>query len=232
MALDIAFVSVLICAMAGLAVMARRDHRAVLAGRAGLLDPLVALFPGASVSLAADGFPVLTSRLADRRLIRIELIPDTLVMRRLPQLWLIVTLSERVERPRASIGALSRPTGAEFYSRVHEFPERIESPAGLDPGILLRGEGRIAPANMRRFGPVLAEIFADPQVKEVAATPRGVRLVRQVCEGARGSHLLLRQSRFALRHVAPETVTRAIAAADGLRTTLDASGERLVKLSA
>ena len=33
-------------------------------------------------------------------------------------------------------------------------------------------------------------------MKEIAATPRGVRLVRQASEGDRGAHFILRQVRF------------------------------------
>ena len=97
-----------------LAAMAVRDHRRALAERAVLLDGLLASFEGSHVEIGADGFPTLTGRLPDRRPITISLLADTLVMRRLPQLWLIVTIKERVERPGPSIGAQARHTGAEF----------------------------------------------------------------------------------------------------------------------
>jgi hypothetical protein len=43
---------------------------------------------------------------------------------------------------------------------------------------------------------VLARLLADPRVKEVTLTPKGARIVRQVAEGQRGEHLLLRQAVF------------------------------------
>ncbi|TGT40647.1 hypothetical protein EN810_35245, partial [Mesorhizobium sp. M8A.F.Ca.ET.167.01.1.1] len=98
------------------------DHRASLAKRRGLLDEAARSFPDARISFAPDHFPILVSRLEDGRQVRIELLADTMVTRRLPQLWLRVTLSEVSERSRPAIGVLARPTGAEYYSLVHDLP--------------------------------------------------------------------------------------------------------------
>lgn len=231
----IATVTLLLFALlgaAGLAAMAIRTHRSELQGRAALLDGLSSHFDGSRIEIGSDGFPTLTAVLADRRQVTISLLPDTLVMRRLPQLWLVVTLRERVEKPRPSIGALARPTGAEFYSRVLKFPARIETPAGLDPALLLRSDRRLLPTDLARIAAVLGSIFHDPCVKEIAATPRGVRVVRQASEGERGAHLLLRQVRFPMRRLDPDLVARSIADADALREALDALGAYPMKLSA
>lgn len=217
---------------AGLGAMAVRDHTRELQRRAALLDGLLGDFEASKIEVGGDGFPTLTARLADRRQLTISLLPDTLVMRRLPQLWLVVTLRDRVEKPRPSIGALARPTGAEFYSRVLKFPERLETPAGLDPALLLRSDRRLPQTDLARIAAVLGSIFHDPCVKEIAATPRGVRVVRQASEGERGAHLLLRQVRFSMRQLAPDLVAKSIADADALREALDALGEYPMKLSA
>ena len=217
--------------MAGLFGLALREHRAALVARARLLDPLVGHFAQARITVATDGFPTLTARLPDRRELFVELVPDTLVVRRLPQLWLCVTLRERFDRPRASLGALARPTGAEFYSQVLNFPERLDGLPGVDGEILLRGDRPIAAAARERVGVAVATAFADRRIKEVAATPRGVRVVRQADEGERGAHLLLRQIRFVQPDLGPDAVAAAIDAADLLRDSLDAAG-RPSKVSA
>jgi hypothetical protein len=217
---------------AAIYVMARRDHAAAMDSRARLLDAAAALFPEAALTLAADGFPMLTGRLPDKRGITVELIPDTLVMRRLPQLWLVVTLSETAQRARPSFGALARPTGAEFYSRISDLPERIEPPPGLDSSILVRGNAALSPANAARAGEALRRLFADKRVKEVMVTPRGVRIVRQASQGERGAHLLLRQARFPIEFISPDLVRAAVEEADSMRDALDWAGAAPVKLSA
>jgi hypothetical protein len=70
------------------------DHRAALARRQGMLDEAAALLSNARISFAPDHFPILVGRLSDGRQTKIELIADTMVTRRLPQLWLRVTISE------------------------------------------------------------------------------------------------------------------------------------------
>jgi hypothetical protein len=218
--------------VAALTVMARRDHDAAMGARARILDPVATLFDEAELRIAADGFPVLTGRLPDRRRITIELIPDTMVMRRLPQLWLVVTLSETMKRPRPSFGALARPTGSEFYSRVAELPERIEPPPGLDSSILIRGNAPFGAVDAERAGEALRRLFADARVKEIMVTPKGVRIVRQASEGERGAHLLLRQVRFPIEAVQPDLVLKAIEEADAMRDALDWAGMAPAKLSA
>src|SRR6185436_554394 len=155
-----------------------------------------------------------------------------LVMRRLPQLWLVVTLSETAKRARPSFGALARPTGAEFYSRISELPERIEPPPGLDSSILIRGNAALSGASAARAGEALHRLFADKRVKEVMVTPKGVRIVRQASQGERGAHLLLRQVRFPLEAVQPDLVLTAIEEADAMRDALDWAGAAPAKLSA
>lgn len=219
-------------ALAALAFMAMRDHRRELRLRAALLDAVTPEFPDSRAEIGPDGFPSLRATLPDGCFLDVGLLADSLVMRRLPQLWLIVTIREREEVPRPSLGALARPTGAEFYSRVMRFPDRLRSPANLDAALLFRGEGNIGAAALHRVGGALDSLFRDASLKEIAATPRGIRVVRQASEGDRGAHLLLRQMRFSLSPISLALVARCLADADVLRQALDMAGDAPIKLSA
>ncbi len=223
MAVNIAFMVFVAASLGWLSMRALRDHRRALAERGGLLDAVAALFDDAEVTLGRDGFPMLIGKLPDRRPVKIELIADTLVFRRLPQLWLQVTLLETGTRPWPSIGALARPTGAEYYSLVHELPRWLEPPQ-TDAPLLMRGDGNASAAQIERVSALFRSLFSDPAVKEAAITPRGVRLIRQAAQGDRGSHLVLRQTRFPVAAVSPELVRTAISEAQALRQVL--SGER------
>src|SRR5262245_48040131 len=117
--------------------MARRDHRREAGRRARLLDRVAALLPEALATIRPDGFPALAGRLADGRAVTVELVPDTLVYRRLPELWLIVTIEEQAPAPGPSIGGLSRPTGAEFYALAPALPRLLELPDGVETSLLL-----------------------------------------------------------------------------------------------
>lgn len=218
--------------IAWIAATAMRDHRVAIEARERLLEPFAAIVGNARVAIGADGFPKLAGRLGDRTDVTIELIPDTLVMRRLPQLWLVVTLSERVRSTRPSFGALARPTGAEFYSQVLDLAQRVDSPLTLETGLMIRSDGGLADADIQGCCEALRHIFSDLQVKEIVATAKGVRIVRQAFEGERGAHLLLRQARFPAETLSPNLLRKSVAAADLLREALDGAAAEPEKLSA
>jgi hypothetical protein len=196
--------------------MALRDHRRAAAWRAHLLDRVASTLPEARLAMRPDGFPALAGRLPDGRKVTIELIPDTLVFRRLPELWLIVTIAETTDGTGPSIGGLARPTGAEFYAMVPALPRLLQLPDGAG-SLLVKGSDDISVLEAGRLGAELARLFEDEELKEIVATPRLTRVVRHAAEGHRGAHLLLRQTRFAIDAIPPDLVSRALADADGLR---------------
>jgi hypothetical protein len=211
-------------ALAALAILvlwakAIREHRGALDQRKRLLDDAATLFEGCSVITGPDGFPSLEGSLPDGRRVRIELIADTLVFRRLPQLWLKLTLFEKHECRRPRIGALSRPTGAEFYSLVHELPRWIAPPPS-EASILMRGDDAVEARHIERAGAAFVSLLKDPAVKEALITPRGVRLIRQASQGDRGNHLILRQVRFPLERISPDLIREALSELEALSQVL------------
>lgn len=199
--------------------VALRDQRKLATQRRHLLDGVANILDNSRIRLARDGFPILDGNLSDGRRLRIELIADTLVCRRLPQLWLKLTLTEHSPRDRPSIGALSRPTGAEFYSLVHDLPEWVPPPQ-TDASILVRSDGTATAAEIERSGSIFSALLRNPAVKEAVITAKGVRLIRQVAEGDRGAHLLLRQVRFPVEAISPDLLRTAIAEAQLLSEAL------------
>ncbi len=226
------FALFVVAGLGTLYAMARRDHLREADRRARLLDRVAALLPQASTTIRRDGFPALAGRLADGRAVTIELIPDTLVHRRLPELWLIVTIEEEAPLRGPSIGGLSRPTGAEFYALVPALPRLLEMPEGVETSLLLRCSNDFIGPAAERLGRAVIRLFDDREIKEIVSTPRFTRIVRQASEGERGAHLLLRQSRFAIVEVPPELVTRAVAEADLLREARAPAIEPPIRLEA
>lgn len=209
---DLALALFAAVAVATLAVVALRDQRRLAVQRRGLLDAAADILDSSRIRLSRDGFPMLDGNLSDGRRLRVELIADTLVCRRLPQLWLKLTLTEHSPQNRPSIGALSRPTGAEFYSLVHDLPEWGPPPQS-ETSILMRSDGTATAAEIDRSGSIFSALFRNPAVKEAVITARGVRLIRQAAEGDRGAHLLLRQVRFPLEQIPADLIRTAIAEA-------------------
>jgi hypothetical protein len=206
---------------AWLVVRVIRDHREAMAARHGLLDEAQGLIVDAERTIGPDHHPVVTGRIADGRKVKIDLVSDTLITRRLPQLWLRLTLYDGMPA-RPKIGALARPTGSEYYSLVHDMPHWMEPPKTAG-SMLLRGDDSAMPWQVERVLQHFRTLFSDPQVKEAVISANGVRIMRQAAQGDRAAHLFLRQSRFAIDAIPAEDISTAIAMAVALAAVLPAA---------
>ena len=118
-----------------------------------------------------------------------------MVIRRLPQLWLSVTLLDTLTDV-PSLALLARPAGYEFYSLTGALTKSLDPPADLPQEILIRGSDARSERLLQHLAAELSASMADPRVKEVAITNRGLRIIAQAGEGRRGEYLLLRQAVF------------------------------------
>ncbi|GAB6845233.1 hypothetical protein HNR00_004800 [Methylorubrum rhodinum] len=201
-----------------------RQGRRAAAWRAGLLSGCTALFGAPRLGRDRAGFATLDA-VRDGMPVAVRLIPEALVHRRLPQLWLSVSL--RCPLPvSATLDVLRRPAGVEFYAPA-DLPLRLDPPPGWPADTLVRGTGG-ADVLLRQAEPIIAKILADPRVKEVLVTPRGVRLVVQAAEGARGAYLLLRGSRFDLDGIPPALLDETFAGLHRLARALSQNPEKIV----
>jgi hypothetical protein len=214
-----ALAALLLCGAVALGWVARRERRAIRKSRGSTFDQVTPLFDKASLSCSGDGFPTLTGIIAGHCL-RLELIPDTLTLRRLPQLWLSLTIFEPLPL-QAGFGVLARACGAEDYALTPRFQHRLALPRELPVEIVARGGSAGAGMALHAAAPAVAVLLEDPRVKEVAATPKGLRVVFQLAEGRRGPHLLLRQCDFAGAGLAPADLLRLH---DGLLRLAEALG--------
>lgn len=182
-----------------------------------LLDEAGTVLKGPRFGLSADHHPVVNGVLEDGTQVTFDVVTDTMVTRRLPQLWLRVTLQDSVPHVWPSIGVLARPTGSEYYSAVHGLNEWLTPPMTQVP-ILMRGSTNARDEQWQPLRQGLAGLVADPRLKEAVVTPRMIRVVVQAAEGERSAHLLLRQARFAVDTVPQRTIRQALDLAMELRS--------------
>lgn len=221
----------LIFCLAGIAVVAaraRKELRADLDIRRAMLDDAASLLVDPSVTIGTDGYPSLSGTHGGKH-VSMEVVADSLVPRRLPQLWLKLTLLSPQGRPRPSIGALARPFGTEFYSRVLALPDTIQPTFKVDFPLLMRGRD-VTEAAMQRTSGLFRTLLADPLLKEVVITSRGAELVRQIAEGDRGAHILYRQMRFPITRVPCELVRNGLAELDLLDDVLQVAVPRAERM--
>ena len=211
-----------VAGVAAIVALARKELRNDLRQRRSLLDAAAGLLENPSVTVGGDGYPRLHGTCSDGHRVSLEVVPDSLVPRRLPQLWLKLTLLKPEAAPRPSIGVLARPVGTEFYSRVLGLPDTIAPPFAADFPLLMRGRGATEAAIQRTSG-LFRTLFADPELKEIVITPRGAGTVRRIAEGDRGAHVLYRQMRFQVTQVSPEIIRNALSELRLLNAALDTS---------
>lgn len=201
-----------------------RQHRRQKIKRRMLLDGCLPLFDTHDLTQGGDGFPRLKGTCAGRT-IDVRLISDGMTIRRLPQLWLQVTELARLDSV-SGFSVLVRPSGYEFFSLTSRFHHVIKVPPQFPREVIIRGEDAVSVASFNALEKPIGDILDDPRVKEIAVTPRGLRIIRQTDEGRRGEYLLLRQATFDGTAVSAEVLADACRELETLRAAIDAGHAR------
>lgn len=207
------------CPLTILGWIAMRDHRARHASRRALLGDCARLFDRYALTHEGDSFPRLSGRIGTRN-VDVRLVCDTMTIRRLPQLWLQVTVLERLQGV-SGLAILVRPSGYEFYSLTNDFHHVIEPPADFPRELIVRGKDARSDNVFEKLAPAAAAILSDPRVKEIAVTAEGFRITRQASEGKRGDYLLLRQAVFDESAVPAAVLETALNDIESLRRSLE-----------
>jgi hypothetical protein len=159
--------------------------------RAAYLDAVKPLFDEGRTRLQPSGFPRMTGR---RRGLAFDLqaVPDTLTFRKLPALWVLVTLPEPLPLT-ATLDLMARPSGNEPFTKFAALPVSLPTPPDLPRDIAIRADdaaGVPPPEIVARH----ADRFADPRVKELVLSPKGLRIVILAEEADRSRYLLFREA--------------------------------------
>lgn len=167
------------------------ESRARTAARANFFQALKSLFDGGETRLQPTGFPRMTGK---RGALSYDLqaIPDTLTFRKLPALWVLVTLPEPMPLL-ATLDLMARPSGNESFSRFFTLPQTLPTPEALPPHVVVRSDDatRIPTIDLIARH---AALFQDDAVKELVISPKGLRIVLLAEEAERGRYLIFREA--------------------------------------
>jgi hypothetical protein len=176
----------------------RREQRLARALRSELFLDALDLVEGRTLTQDGLDYPRLRGRW---RGLAVDLRPvaDTAALRKLPCLWLQVTLTAPTGSP-GVLDVLLRPVGTEYWSPAAELPIVADTPAGLPETAQLRLSSEAA-ARLLPVAAAQGDLLAQPGAKELVIAPKGVRLTVQLAEAERGSYLLFREARFPIRRI-------------------------------
>lgn len=167
------------------------ESRARALSRASYFDAVKPLFDGGETRVEPTGFPRMTGRRAGLAF-DLQAIPDTLTFRKLPALWVLVTLPEPLPLD-ATLDLMARPLGNEPFTRFATLPQSLPTPADLPKDLAIRSDDatRIPPPDLIAAH---SGIFADPRIKELVLSPKGLRIVILAEEADRGRYLIFREA--------------------------------------
>lgn len=174
-----------------LLLLTKRPRDAREAARAGYFDACMPLFQDGKKGVADTGF-ARVSGIYRGQMFDVQVVPDSLSLRKLPCLWLLVTLVERLPVA-GTFDAMMRANGAETFSKFGDLPDQIAVPAGFPDGCTIRTDGAGEWPVLAVIGRYMAGL--DPALlKEVVVAPTGVRVVWLAEEADRGRYLLFRDA--------------------------------------
>ena len=144
--------------------------------------------------------------------VQVKLIADTLAVRKLPTLWLMVTLPGPVPVS-ATLDLMMRPTGPTSFSNFDLLPFTVQAPPGFPEHAVIRSDD---PARMLPPAVIAGHLapFHGPRGKELLITPKGLRMVMLMAEADRARYGVFRQADFG------ETVLDHGQLTDGLETLI------------
>jgi hypothetical protein len=155
-------------------------------------------------------YPVLSGAYRDRE-VRLEPVVDHLAWRKLPVLWLKISVLE--PNPHGAVlDFLMRPLGTEFYSPSGHLDYHLRIPESWPQDAILCSDGPTSSVLPERVTPHMA-LFDNPKMKELVVTPKGVRLVDQVCQASRPQYLVFREIRFDVDRLDAHTLQPLLEAA-------------------
>jgi hypothetical protein len=152
----------------------------------------------------AQEFPCLSGKYRGFS-VQVKPVVDTLATRRLPALWLLVTLQDALPL-KARFDMMMRPAGPTTFSNFDLLPETLKLPAGFPELAVIRTDNanQVLPAELIR--PHLAPFFGL-RAKELLITENGLRMVWLLAEADRVRYGVFRQAEFGSPQIDPDVLT-------------------------
>ncbi|TCK21785.1 hypothetical protein [Pseudonocardia endophytica] len=167
-------------------------RNAAMRDRARVFDDVLSAVED-PVVLRGDGidYPELRGRVGGHP-VRLRVIVDALVLRKLPVLWLEVVVHQRVPVT-GTVSVLLRPHGGEYFSSNPGFRFELPTPASFPR--TARVAASTPDTSLDVLEP-LAAFVSEPETKEVGVGPGGLRAVRLLASADQGAYRVSRRASF------------------------------------
>ena len=213
-------IAIVVAAALGLGYVYLKYFRRDTAGRQHMLDDFLGYIDDPLVGKSPWGYERLDGTLDGDRA-RIDLVPDSLITRTLPTLWLELRLARPSE---AFLCVITLCNGMEYFADEVDEGTLLNTPGTWPEGTRVRGKTPASMALLRRVADL--DLGAYPHLKMLALTEAGIKVVMRAARGNITQYKVLRSATFAEDSVTSDLVDETVRLVRDLERTLD-RGEEL-----
>lgn len=146
---------------------------------------------------------------------QLKTVADTLATRKLPSLWLMVTLPETLPVP-GTTNLMMRAAGVTSFSNFDFLPHTLSLPVGFPEQATLRSD-RNDCRDMILLMASHLDVFFGGRGKEFLISPKGLRIVVQLAEGDRARYGVFREANFGGTAIGVDVATQIMDSLVNLR---------------
>ncbi|GAB4297852.1 MAG: hypothetical protein Kow0083_10500 [Methylophaga sp.] len=183
-------------------LMYRRHHRQTMQDRAGFLSESHKVIDIKQSRLDKAGFHQVQGEFFEHP-VTLKLEIDSLTPRKLPIIWLHVTM-QRKTAGQESLDMLMRPQPGDIFSPGWNWHKTVLPPKHWPQHARYATQGRVP--ELQTIDSDVSTIFADQRAKELLIMPEYVRLTYLVRQADRGHYLLLRSADFDMTPIDPAEI--------------------------
>lgn len=207
----ISFVLVSFLAILAVAQVGRRKRQAQ--ERANLFGPVLPIFDTYRLERGPHGWPRMTGKYSGLR-VKLEVVEDDLSLRKLPSLWLQVTVLD-ADPTRGTLGFLVGPRDDQVFTTATQMDTYLPVPQGWNQDAVFTTNNKEKKVDLRLLEP-FKKIFGNPKAKELVVTPFGVRLTYQAAQASRAEYLVFRRAQFPAPVLDPQFIALTLGAAHAI----------------
>lgn len=195
----------------------QRSQLVLKRNRAMLFEHCDGMLDNSSTYYEANGFPVIKGHYSGFD-VQLNLIPDTIVMRKVPPLWLMVSIKAN-KQSKGSMDFIVRPQNIEFYSPGWHWDGLFKVPSNWPQYSIAKY--RDTEASVSVLDKFIPDLFKDEKVKQLLITPNSLRITYMAKQAIRGEYLLTRSAVFDDNAIERDDVKKIIEYAIAIRKNIE-----------
>ncbi len=193
------------------------DQRSIKHAKAHLFDEVLGLLDGAKLKQEGKDFPQVSGVFLGYE-VKLSLIEDTVAVRKIPPLWLLITIQGKTVI-QGSFDLIVRPSNNEFYSPAWQWNGNLQVPSHWPQHAVIKYQDNLV--DVAKIDALVPQLFSDERAKELLITPWVLRITYMAKQAERGEYLIMRNSVFSGEVIAVEVVEKVLKQAIEIRKLLE-----------